>query len=525
MIGSGNAAGTYNITVQSQDLDKAAAVLDMCGIGLVGLSANMEILVFNSAAATIVGAPPEMITPGSRYEVLVNHLARQGAYGEGDPEALALERLRRAEKVEQRVYRYSSSDGQVVDSRWQRREDGGLTIVYTPRPVLGRVNRDQSGSDAQIFNHRIFDVMDAMNHGIAVFSADRHLTYCNTAYVAHSRLPRNKLSPGTTVDEIVRAKAGLGVYAPLAADGSGDPAQDRARRLRSGPIEEQETLTYADGAVFELHRRELPDGGYVVTSFEVTERERTVEALRRARDEAEAANRAKSEFMANMSHELRTPLNAIIGFAEIVRGEVFGTVGNERYLDYAGDIVGSAHHLLGLINDILDLSRVESGRLELRDEDLDISESALWASDMVRPRARKTKVALSVNLPPRLPRLRGDERSLRQMLLNLLSNAVKFTPEGGDVRLDGTVTENGFLVLTVEDTGIGIPADRLKDIVEPFSQVDSSLARRFEGTGLGLTIVVRLMELHGGRMEIDSIEGEGTCVRLLFPPDRVVPAA
>jgi signal transduction histidine kinase len=250
--------------------------------------------------------------------------------------------------------------------------------------------------------------------------------------------------------------------------------------------------------------------------------ERTAE-LARARDAAEAANKAKTGFLANMSHELRTPLNAIIGFAEVLHNEVLGPIGNTRYRDYAGDIRESGTHLLELINDLLDLSKAEAGKLELNETLVDLHEAAATTLAMVEPRAEAGGVYLYNALPQRLPAVQADDRKIKQVLLNLLTNAIKFTPAGGTVRLEAAV-KDGPVELAVADTGIGIAEDDIARIMEPFAQVDSSLARRYEGTGLGLPLVKSLMELHGGELTIASTPGTGTRVAVRLPADRVVAA-
>ena len=248
--------------------------------------------------------------------------------------------------------------------------------------------------------------------------------------------------------------------------------------------------------------------------------EETKDQLRQAKDRAEAANEAKSQFLANMSHELRTPLNAIIGFSDIMANEILGPIGNAVYRSYTEDILKSGHHLHELINDVLDLSKIEAGQFELYEEELDVGQVIDAAQRIVQVRADQAGVQL-VNIPMDQPwRLVADPRAMRQMLINLLSNAVKFTPSSGLVTVAARPAEDAFLV-EVADTGIGIPADKLIDVTKPFYQIDNVLTRRHQGTGIGLSITDTLMKLHGGALRLSSREANGTTATLVFPLSRL----
>lgn len=255
---------------------------------------------------------------------------------------------------------------------------------------------------------------------------------------------------------------------------------------------------------------------------EILERKRVEAELRTAKEEAEVASRAKSEFLAMVSHELRTPLNAVIGFSEILTNEMFGPVGDSRYMGYASDIRSSGLHLLSLINDILDLSKVEANSFELYEEELDVPTLLDDALHLVEAKAKAGEIRLRPDLPPDLPALYADERAFKQIILNLLSNAVKFTPPGGRVSASADVNENGEFVFWVIDTGIGIAEADQERILKPFTQADSSLARRYEGTGLGLPLTKSLVELHGGQLKLESQPQKGTMVCAIFPSERVI---
>ncbi|WP_428247467.1 sensor histidine kinase [Ferrovibrio sp.] len=239
-----------------------------------------------------------------------------------------------------------------------------------------------------------------------------------------------------------------------------------------------------------------------------------------AKRTAEEANRAKSEFLANMSHELRTPLNAIIGFSTMIKDEMLGPVGQKRYRDYAADIHGSGEHLLAIISDILDLSKVEAGKMELVDAEFDAAEVMRAAIRLVREKAETDGLTLILRPLDQPVKLHADRRAVLQMLLNLLSNAVKFT-ERGSVELAAAVTASGGLRFSVRDTGIGMTSAQLAKVLEPFYQVQNALTRDQPGTGLGLPLVDRLIRLQGGRLEIESQPGIGTTASIELPPARV----
>ncbi|HYH21144.1 MAG TPA: ATP-binding protein, partial [Azospirillum sp.] len=256
---------------------------------------------------------------------------------------------------------------------------------------------------------------------------------------------------------------------------------------------------------------------------DVTERKRVERELIQAKELAEAADRAKSAFLATMSHELRTPLNAVIGFAQVIEMRLLGVDAIDRYTEYAGSIRRSGEHLLAVIDDILDISKIEAGALRLAEHLVDLTDLAGQALNFVAMQAGQRGVALAIDLEKSLPPVRADELRLRQILLNLLSNGIKFTDTGGTVTLAGRRAADGGLDLCVRDTGVGMAPEDIPVALAPFSQVDQSMTRRYEGTGLGLPLTKRLVELHGGELTIDSAPGRGTTVTVHLPAERVMP--
>ena len=293
---------------------------------------------------------------------------------------------------------------------------------------------------------------------------------------------------------------------------------DAARRMAAG----DETARVSEvSRLAPSELRELQASFNAMADALQTSSNDKIEALQRA----ELASTAKTRLLANMSHELRTPLNAIIGFAEAIRMELFGPVGSDRYREYARDIQESGQFLVDIIDDLLDVSRIEAGEMDLRETVFDVKSVLDMSAELVRLRAEKKGVALKSELPDGLPRLRADARMFRQIFANLLSNSVKFTPSGGSVTLTACVRASGEYEFRVSDTGIGIEARDLSRVLQPFKRGEGAADPTIEGSGLGLAIVRSLVGLHGGTLELSSAVDQGTDVYVFFPRDRVVSAA
>jgi two-component system cell cycle sensor histidine kinase PleC len=285
-------------------------------------------------------------------------------------------------------------------------------------------------------------------------------------------------------------------------------------------------LSRSDGSAFcaELTGVPLPsqtDKMVLLMARDISDHRRVEISLREAKEQAELANRTKSQFLANMSHELRTPLNAIIGFSEIIADDSFGPDGLPMYTEYARDIRDSGKHLLTVINDILDYSRIDSGKTELSDDINDIEEVISASIRVVVSRAESAGVHVRQSVHESLPPLVADALKLKQILLNILSNAVKFTESGGTVEVSARMAADGGVDIQIADTGIGMTGQEIAVAFQPFAQVESTLNRRYEGTGLGLPITKALTELHGGRLLIASTPGVGTTVTVHLPDSRI----
>ena len=248
---------------------------------------------------------------------------------------------------------------------------------------------------------------------------------------------------------------------------------------------------------------------------------RLADDLQTARDEAENAKRAKSTFLASMSHELRTPLNAVIGFSEIMKNESLGAMGNDEYRAYSKDIHSSGLHLLSLINNVLDLSKVDAGKVDLVEEEFNPTSVVRSCLSMLRVQAKKEGVELITDISRDILSIRADRRMLKQILINVLSNAVKFTPEGGTVTVKAWSGLDSGHVFQVVDTGIGVAIEDIPRILQPFTQAENPLTRRHEGTGLGLPLAKNLVELHGGYLDFQSEVGSGSTVTVRFPKERI----
>jgi signal transduction histidine kinase len=404
-----------------------------------------------------------------------------------------------------------------LGDRWfqiseKRTLDGGSVVVQTEITALKRREHELAEKSA-LLNA----TLQNMQQGLVVFDSDLRMRVWNDKVDEIFRLPPGAHGSGVSADVPIRMLAASGALGDRDLELI---VAERIKELREAPAGIEE-IGLADGRIIERQLTRMPDGGLLATYLDITERKRFEADLRRAKEEAELASRTKTEFLANMSHELRTPLNAVIGFAEIMQGEVYGPLGDPRYGAYAADIRDSGQHLLNLINDLLDVSKIEFGKVELTEETVDLTGIIDSCMRLMRDRADQAGLELTAHTPPSLPYLRADNRRLKQILLNLMSNAVKFTPEGGQVTVRAALADGG-LNIVVSDTGIGIAAHDLAKALQPFGQIDSRMTRKYQGTGLGLPLTKSMIELHGGRLRLESAVGRGTTATLWLPPSRLV---
>ena len=471
-----------------------------------------RLVLCNSRHREIHAAVAHLLVPGTPFEEICRAIAyrEQPAGAQGREEDWVRDRLQRHIAADKLAF----EERQIGDAWYQisdrRTRDGGSVVVQTEITAVKRREQELAEKSALLRA-----TLDHMGQGLLVLDAELRIRIWNDRWLELLEIAREIVSVGLPFERLMRKAARRGDYGPGEVDTLVARRMEQFRK--PGPRMVHKTPT----RLVEVRRAFMPDGSILFTYADITEDKRAEADLRRAKDEAEMASRSKTEFLANMSHELRTPLNAIIGFSDILMGQIFGPLGDRRYNDYARDIRDSGLHLLNLINDVLDVSKVEFGKVELAEEPVDIAAVVESCTRLMRDRADSAGVLMVQALPRGLPQIKGDSRRLKQILLNLLSNAVKFTPSGGRVTVRASSAADGFRI-AVEDTGIGIAKEDLATALRPFGQIDSRLARKYQGTGLGLPLAHSMAELHGGRLELDSLPGHGTTAVIWLPPTRVI---
>ena len=386
--------------------------------------------------------------------------------------------------------------------------------------ALRRLERTAQGEQAPVVasglsraHERLLRVIDAVPALVCATDGDGRYIFCNHRFASFVGL-----RPGRLIGR-----------RPLEAhdDALGRRLAEMDARLLAGeilPASFEEEIVDRDGNFCDLLTTKSVyhdgDGTMVVTvSLDITARKRAEIDLRAMKEHAEVANRSKTEFLANMSHELRTPLNAIIGFSQVMAGEMLGPITTTRYVGYARDILASAEHLLGIINDILDVSKLESGKVELVEEIIDLPKAMAELIMLVNGKAKVADIRLVARQEGEVPRLRGDLRKVKQIVLNLVTNAIKFSRAGSEVEI-GLRSEAGAALIAVRDRGIGMDPHEVEHAMTRFGQVTGPWTRDHTGTGLGLPLAIGLAELHGAKLTVTSTKGAGTTVTVAFPATR-----
>jgi two-component system cell cycle sensor histidine kinase PleC len=415
--------------------------------------------------------------------------------------------------------------------------DAGLHLIGIAVDITEQKSLAAKTVEADL---RLRDAIETIPEAFVLWDAEDRLVLCNSHFQRLHQLPDSAVAPGTSYETVIEVGNMPEVHTRLQESA----AQAPGARTFEAQIE--------DGSWLHISERRTKDGGYVSVGTDITrikeheqklvdndlrlrasvsDLKRSQTALERQaleladlarkyseeKNRAEEANQTKSKFLANMSHELRTPLNAIIGFSEIMGSGLFGTLGSEKYQEYCHDILTSGHYLLEVINDILDMSKIEAGRMKLDMQSLDLSKTLSESLRVVSGRADDKNLSLDADIEASIPVV-ADRRAIKQIIVNLLSNAVKFTPDGGKVVVRTRVLDNSIRLM-IADTGIGIAQHSLKRLGRPFEQVESQLTKTYHGSGLGLAIARSLTDLHGGSMRLRSKLGTGTVVFVSLPRD------
>ncbi len=465
-----------------------------------------------------------------------------------DGDLLEIARQIAANEIESidRIFRMKHADGRWV---WMRARaevsDRESPEVHLVGIAVDITEQQRLAMQSETADMRLRAAVENVPESLVLWDADERLVMCNNVYLDHMGLNSADVVPGTSVTEVEQHMTAFAFERRLAGPANGRGNRTFERRLADGRWLQVNELPTRDGGMVSIgtditqlkqHEEKLVDSErrLMATIHDLSlarrsEEERAHELVElnkkymKETERAEAANKAKSEFLANMSHELRTPLNAIIGFSELMQSALFGPLGSDRYEEYVRDIHSSGGYLLGVINDILDMSKIEAGRLTLDLENVDLCPLISETVKVISLQAEEKNVAVELNIPENLSVV-ADRRATKQILLNLLSNAVKFTDKGGKVLVRARQTSKA-LVISIEDTGCGITKSALRKLGRPFEQVQNQFSKNHAGTGLGLAISRSLAEMHGGKLKIRSREGIGTIVSVRMPLGELPQAA
>jgi len=485
------------------------SILEAFPHGVCVYGADRRVMMFNRAYTQVMAGAP--LSVGDHLEDVIRRRAAAGEYGPGAADEIFAQQMA-FDVTRPQIRKRRRPNGTTLDVRTTPLPDGGYISVVTDITPL-------TEAEAQVSRRadELAFMLANIRHGVVLWGPKGRLVASNAVATGLLELPAGLLTPGRTQDELIETMLGRGHF------GHGDEAAAHLRELRaidrSVPVVRQ--AISQSGRVLDLRSDPTPDGGWVSTVTDVTEARAAQDELRRAKEAAEAANQAKSRFLATMSHELRTPLNAVIGFSDALLHEAANPT-RTRVAEFATQINEAGRQLLGLINSILDVARIESGRFDLASDRVNIARMVRHCLRQSDAAAQAAEITLAADMPEDLPLLRADERRLQQALNHLLSNAVKFTEAGGTVTLGASLEADGRLLLFVNDTGIGIPEEEIECVFEPFTQLDSTLSRRFQGAGLGLYVSRALIAGHGGELSLRSAPGAGTTAEIRLPSDRVI---
>ena len=515
-----------------------STLVDNLPVGVTLVDRDGRFIALNRAYLAVNEIPPGTFKPGDRFADCVRYLAERGEFGTEDAvEAIVARVVTEARKREPQHYeRLRGSSGRVVEIHRAPLPSGGFVTAYIDVTEARRREADVRDARAQLElqTEVLTTLTENLHVGVSLVDAEGRFMALNSAYLDLFGIPRGTFGVGDTYEACIRYMVEHGDH-EIPANEDVETTVHRIVASAMRPVPQKFERKRRNGRTIEIRRAPLPGGGFVTTYIDETDARRREADLTRIRAELEAqaaelaatarklhaANAAKSMFLANMSHELRTPLNAILGFSEIMRDAMLGPL-DQRYRGYAKDIHLSGAYLLRLINDILDTSKIDAGQMHLEQDRIDLVELIGECERLVLERARTAGISLICAIGRGFPPIAGDRLRLKQALLNLLVNAVKFTPAGGSVRVSAVAAKPHGIDIAIADTGIGMEPASIARALEPFQQLDNRLARRYEGTGLGLPLAKSLIELHGGKLTIKSAAGKGTTARIWLPPERLL---
>ncbi|WP_431271226.1 PAS-domain containing protein [Dankookia sp. P2] len=482
-------------------------MLDNLRHGIQLFDADQRLIAANRLAADLAGYPGDQLPQGALLADLITEQFRAGAI-RGDQAMLHATALSIDRSAPARYIR-PHRDGRVIEVTSDPTPDGGFVITMADISALAEAE--------QAAQHRtalLQAMLDNSRQGVILFDMEGRILAANGIAADLNRVPADQLQPGITVRALIEAQGALGYFdAPTMAEALSLVPEDRP-----WPTPYSRRRTLGHNRIVEVTTDSVGGVGYIRSYRDISEELRARAELERAKDAAETANKAKSRFLATMSHELRTPLNAVIGFSEAITADPDPVRGKE----YVRSIHEAGRHLLSLIDDILDVARAETVGFTTTESEVAPIPLLEGVVRVMQATAATAGVAVVQALPAALPLLRADALRLRQVLLNLVSNAVKFTPQGGLVTLSAEEAPEGGLVMRVTDSGIGIRPEDIPRAFEPFTQLDSSLSRRFPGSGLGLYLSRALAEAQGATLTLESVPGAGTTAMLCFPKSRLI---
>ncbi|MCG8596486.1 MAG: PAS-domain containing protein [Kiloniellales bacterium] len=481
--------------------------------GFVLFDPDDRLLLCNDELRDMHPISAKSFQAGVRFEDIL----RRGIADREYPQAVGREDAWLAERLAQHRQGNAAVEQEIADGRWlriceRRTESGHRVGIYSNITAL-----KEREKELILAERGLSEILEAMGEGFALLDDQDRLIMWNKRYEEMFPLISDLITYGATVEELMRAAAERG-QVEGAKENTEAWVQERLKAYRA--LDSGSEIQFKSNRWVLTRKYRGAHGRTLALFLDITELKRREAELRDAKLQAETANRIKSEFLANMSHELRTPLNAIIGFSDIMIKEQAGPIGTPVYREYARDVNDSGHQLLGFIEDLIDLSRLETGQIDLHETEIDVGGLLDLCRRAFEDRAASAEVSLAVEPGAAQIEIWADQVRLRQVLHNLISNAIKFTPSGGGVRLSGRVEVSGEILIAVSDTGIGMTPHELDIAMEPFRQAQSSLTRTRGGSGIGLTLCNSMIKLHGGALEIESRKGEGTTVTLRLPAGR-----